>query len=313
MTYPQTDGTWQQQGHGQPEQYAQQAFAQPQGYSAQPGDYQQSAQAPGYGQQFPGQYAAPVDQAPAYPQPAAPAGFPPAAPAGFPPAAPAGFPPAAPAGFPPAAPAGFPPATPADYQPAAPAGFPSAAPVQPPAAGTPGYYGPAGGVTPAGFVMPGGEAPGIGMVVAITALFGLFGLIPASGRAKKARALGLPTAKYWIAFGATTAANFVVGIFLLIGMLSAMAAGAAAVAAADETATSPKITAGWLEKSIVKDGDFKDEAGDDSKPTSATCAPISVDESGVGAWRCMVDFGKDREGFQVSVGADGRWVTSRGE
>jgi hypothetical protein len=74
-----------------------------------------------------------------------------------------------------------------------------------------GYYGPTGGGAPSA---PAGGGPGIGMVIAVTAIFGLFGMIPASRRAKKAQALGLSGGKYWKAFGITLAASTVLYITL---------------------------------------------------------------------------------------------------
>jgi hypothetical protein len=88
-------------------------------------------------------------------------------------------------------------------------------PAQPPYGGYngSGYYGPAGGVA---YTAPTSQAPGIGMIIAVTALFGLLGLIPTTRRAKKAQALGLSGGKYWKTFGATLAATWVFFIILSI-------------------------------------------------------------------------------------------------
>jgi hypothetical protein len=289
MTQPQNDGTW-QSSYGQPQDHAAQTA-----YQAQP------AQPAGYGHQYPGQPAA----AQPYGQPAPPESQ-------FNGQAAQSY------GQPtPQAAQSY--GQPGPYrQPAVENTYPQAypetpyqqAPPAPPYGGynVPGSYGPAGGmVAPA----PVGEAPGIGTVIVITALFGLFGAIPAAKRAGKAQALGLPSGKYWMAFGATLVLSWVAGIFLLIMMISA------AAAAVDETsgaAQSTPITADWLEQSIIEKGDFQSTDGSAIKPTDATCAPKSVNDAGAGTWNCTIEFGaKNRQGFEVTVAADGRWVTSRGE
>ncbi|WP_250034966.1 NB-ARC domain-containing protein [Paractinoplanes maris] len=94
----------------------------------------------------------------------------------------------------------------------------------------PGYYGP-GGAMP---MAPIGKAPGIGMVIAITALFGLFGLIPASRRAKKAQSLGHSGGKYWKTFGATLAVTWL--LFIIANVASSSDDNTAT--AADPTATA---------------------------------------------------------------------------
>lgn len=51
-------------------------------------------------------------------------------------------------------------------------------------------------------------APGVALTVVITALFGLFGLIPAFIHADRAKALGVRGTRYWKAFGITYACAF---------------------------------------------------------------------------------------------------------
>ncbi|MGX6606452.1 hypothetical protein ACWKSP_30640 [Micromonosporaceae bacterium Da 78-11] len=54
--------------------------------------------------------------------------------------------------------------------------------------------------------------PGVAPVVVITFFFGIFGAIPAALRARRARALDAPDRVYWVAFAATLAASWVLGI-----------------------------------------------------------------------------------------------------
>jgi len=66
---------------------------------------------------------------------------------------------------------------------------------------------------------PAWPAPGIGLVVVISALFGVFGVIPAASRASAARQLGHPTGKYWAAWLVTWVVSFVL-VFLLFSALA---------------------------------------------------------------------------------------------
>jgi hypothetical protein len=65
-------------------------------------------------------------------------------------------------------------------------------------------------------------------VVACTPFFGPFGAISAVRRAERARAVGDSTGKYWIAFGGTLVAGWVVGAVTTILVLAALAGSAAA-------------------------------------------------------------------------------------
>lgn len=81
--------------------------------------------------------------------------------------------------------------------------------------------------------------PGLAPTIVVTVLFGLFGLIPASIHASRARALGLPGARYWQAFGgALVLAVVIQGVIggLLWNQLRATAPGLATGPAAAETA-----------------------------------------------------------------------------
>lgn len=131
----------------------------------------------------------------------------------------------------------------------------------------------------------------------------MFGAISANGRAKTAAAMGLPGRKYWMAFFGTLAAWVVVAILFIVMLVSALGAAGSAVAAS-------ATTAGSLETSIVASGDFKTSSGATAKAVDATCTPDTVDENGVGKYRCMIDFAdKSRASYVVTVGADGKWVT----
>ncbi|MDO5500248.1 MAG: hypothetical protein Q4F67_11285 [Propionibacteriaceae bacterium] len=57
--------------------------------------------------------------------------------------------------------------------------------------------------------------PGIAPTVIVTALVGVFGLIPAAMAATRAQELGHPVGKYWRAFGITLAIAFLVQVLLV--------------------------------------------------------------------------------------------------
>ncbi|BCJ47074.1 hypothetical protein GCM10010168_34060 [Actinoplanes ianthinogenes] len=249
------------------------APVQPQAYNTPPAYYPEQ---PAYQQPaYPQQYGAQPDY---YGSPAQPAfGQPPA----YDPAAQAAYGvPAAQPGF------GQPPVTghnppPYGYPYGAPTAFPGMVPpVQP-------------GVAP---------PPGIAMIIIVTAVLGAFGAFPAAKRAKGARALGHSGRKYWLSFVITLAVTWAFGF----AMVLMNRADAAVVPPVPQT----RVTAASLAQSIVKEGDFRDSAGKAVKPAAAKCAPQNVDPNGVGTWRCTVDFkGKKRMAYQVTVGADGGWVT----
>jgi hypothetical protein len=51
----------------------------------------------------------------------------------------------------------------------------------------------------------------------------------------------------------------------------------------------------------------------DAKPAKASCVAMSVDDAGVGTYRCIVDYDDDsRLSYQVTMGADGKWVSDSG-
>lgn len=139
--------------------------------------------------------------------------------------------------------------------------------------------------------------PGIGPVIVFTALFGFFGAISAARRSARARALGAPGQRYWIAFAGTLAGCWVLGLTLAVVMLSAF---------------SSVSSASTLEREIVTNGDFTDGT-DKATPKAATCAALQVDSDGAGTYRCMVDFAEGvRTSYEVTVSPDGTWVTDSG-
>jgi hypothetical protein len=142
-----------------------------------------------------------------------------------------------------------------------------------------------------------GSAPSVVPVVAFTFFFGLLGAISAARRSAKARAVGASTSRYWIAFAATLA----IGWVAIFGIVLAINA-----------ASGTTINSAYLEKSIVKNGDFSSGATK-ATATAATCTPAEVTANGAGTYRCMIDFSDgDRQSFAVTVGPDGKWVTDSG-
>ena len=149
------------------------------------------------------------------------------------------------------------------------------------------------------------KAPGVGPVIAFTALFGIFGAISASRRAKKAQAAGSPGRPYWMAFGITLA--------VVYALLAVMALAGPGSSSTGGDAVNTVVTADSLESAIVSQGDFRTADGTAVKAASAMCTPSSVDPAGVGTYRCMVDFtDNNRSSFVVTTGADGSWVTDSG-
>lgn len=69
-------------------------------------------------------------------------------------------------------------------------------------------------------------APGVGMVVAITLFFGVFGLIPASSRANEARRMGYSARPYWASFWWTFGAVALAWIVLWFIVIAAGASAA---------------------------------------------------------------------------------------
>ena len=59
--------------------------------------------------------------------------------------------------------------------------------------------------------------PTIATTLLITLFFGLFGLIPAVTHTSRARAMGQPTNKYWITFGAVMGVAVVFTLILIGG------------------------------------------------------------------------------------------------
>ncbi|XVU29301.1 hypothetical protein ACQPZJ_20195 [Actinoplanes sp. CA-054009] len=183
---------------------------------------------------------------------------------------------------------------------APPAGYP--APAYP---AYPGYtgqtpYPPAGYGQPYGparSVMSVGEAPGLGWVIVVTALFGVFGALVAASKAKKAAAVGVSAKRYWITFGVTLAASWALTIVAIVIAVAVAVSG-------------DRVTAASLEKSIVSTTEVTTPQGKVVRATDASCVASSVDSQGIGTYDCLVDFDN---GMQMSydVTADERsWVAN---
>lgn len=188
------------------------------------------------------------------------------------------------------------------------------------------------------------KVPGIGPVIAFTAIFGVFGAISAARRSGKAKRAGFPTNKYWVTFGITLAVVWAVGG--IIGAISSIGAAksttspvtaaaatvapttpsaapttvAAAVPATDVVATEAPVeeveladdayTAAWLQDEIVANGDFKSADGEPSEVASATCSALDIDEMGVGSYQCVIDFTSgQRQSQNINLDDSGAWVT----
>lgn len=156
------------------------------------------------------------------------------------------------------------------------------------------------GQPPAGGYRAAAHAPGVGPVVACTAVFGVAGAISAWRRASRAEAAGLPGGRYWKAFAVTLAVSWV--CWTLVGALLASSSWLPRSSPAGVSTTS-------LEDSIVRDGDFTDPFGAAAVVQSALCTAGEVDAGGAGAYRCLVGFAGGRsESYQVTVDANGGWV-----
>jgi hypothetical protein len=185
------------------------------------------------------------------------------------------------------------------------------------------------------------KVPGVGPVIAFTAIFGVFGAISAARRSSKAKNAGFPTNKYWVTFGITLAVVWAVGG--IIGAISSIGAAksttpavTAAVASAAPPAAAPTqsavpatevvateapveqveladdaFTSAWLQEEVVANGDFKTPTGEPAEVTGATCSAVDIDEMGVGSYQCVIDFTSgQRQSQNIIVDASGSWVTN---
>lgn len=103
-----------------------------------------------------------------------------------------------------------------------------------------------GNPVPSPQTLPPATPPGLGWTVAITALFGLWGVLPAMLHSNRAQALGAPGGRYFKAFGLTLlvpAATWTVVLGLVVGGTIGLRPGggseAAAAAAGPATARQP--------------------------------------------------------------------------
>jgi hypothetical protein len=147
----------------------------------------------------------------------------------------------------------------------------------------PGYlkpYPPPGGFS--------GRGPAVAPVVIFTLLFGVFGLISASRRAKRAEAVGDSPGRYWMAFGVTLSIGWVVGAIASILLLVSGDFFAVVAASADEAAPARTITAAGLSRSMADQGTYPGKGGKQSDIKAATCTIASVDPTGAGNYKCAV-------------------------
>ena len=110
-----------------------------------------------------------------------------------------------------------------------------------------GHGGPPGYGPPPGYEPPG--LPSTTTTIVITALFGLFGLIPASMHSKRAQAMGVPGTRYWKAFGITFAIAMTVYIALIAIMFSVLFAVVETV----DTGASPAVEVPTVTEDVVEE------------------------------------------------------------
>ena len=145
--------------------------------------------------------------------------------------------------------------------------------------------------------------PAIGPVVALTLFFGPLGAFSAARRTSRAEAAGLPTKKYWQAFGWTWAGGLALSIMVAVTVaLLLPSLEPVPVVAADG------ISADWLEGSIVDQGRFRGTDGKVAAPRAADCAGTRVGADGAGLYHCTIDFpGDHRSVVDVTVAGNGEW------
>jgi hypothetical protein len=166
----------------------------------------------------------------------------------------------------------------------------------------PGYltpYPPAGGFS--------GQGPSVRPVVYFTLLFGFPGLISATRRAERAKAVGDSAGKYWLAFGATLTLGWVIGAIATILLLT----GSSFFGAAEGTSSTTTITAAQLSQSMVEQGTVT-RSGHTVYIKAATCTATSVDAHGAGDYKCAVALtDASRETLTVRADADGWRILSQ--
>lgn len=137
-------------------------------------------------------------------------------------------------------------------------------------------------------------APGLGLIITITLLFGLFGLIPTVLRARQAIQRGLSILPYWVAFGVSFVVSMVIwgllwAVLIIVGVSNA------------DSAQETK-----LENSIVNSTENNPTGL--GNPTKADCdARGNVPENGNGVYDCTITFGSNgTRDYVVTVTGD-RW------
>lgn len=168
----------------------------------------------------------------------------------------------------------------------------------PPTFDTPGYgYGYPGAPVWA----PRIDGPKAWPVAVFTVLFGAFGAISAARRSSDARALGLPSGRYWGTFAGSLVASFAVWA-VIVGVVTAVTVPLYLAS------TATVMTAPLLEQELSA------SSSANGVVTDATCIEDSVDPLGVGTYACLVryDDGADLP-YRITVSGDGTWAATATE
>ncbi|TQS41320.1 hypothetical protein [Cryptosporangium phraense] len=143
---------------------------------------------------------------------------------------------------------------------------------------------------------PFAEGPKAWPVAVFTVIFGIFGAISAARRADDARALGLPSGRYWAVFGGALVGSFAIWT-LAFGLLVAVW-----LPGYIESASTVMTTA-QLEQEI----EASSAAG--VAVSEADCVEESVNPDGTGYYDCQIAFGDGESlSYRISVNHDGTWA-----
>jgi hypothetical protein len=139
------------------------------------------------------------------------------------------------------------------------------------------------------------KPPALWPIVPFTLLLGLLGLISTVRRANRARRAQRSVAPYWITFGVSLAASFVLG-----GIVVAIAVPV--LLNVRETAVTKTV-----QENLVKDGQLK--AAWNLTATSAQCEPAGSRTDGLRRYDCLVTLADGRTGsLSVTGDSDGNWT-----
>jgi hypothetical protein len=160
------------------------------------------------------------------------------------------------------------------------------------------------------------KTPGVGLVIGLTAIIGVFGVLAVLLRLKEARDLNLPTARYWVAYFGTLCVVLMATIVFWMAMEESPAMDVPPAPPSEsqplDVQPAPERTvmdAPKLETELMQ-ADYGPDGGASTEPKSAVCVPAEVRTDGSGTYQCQVDFAdKVRESYTVTVGSDGYWLT----